>query len=163
MNRRNTARMTRVPGLQQRQSCRTISDFANNDSVRFEPQRNLEALELVKVRCGQHAQTVRRIEEKLLRVFNHQHAIAGRQNSNLFKDRICNRRLASPRSTDDEYVLSTADGFLNHFNVVQALQPCDEVFLRSPPIAWVVFPGENPLHLQIPQTALPIRLDPDRE
>src|SRR6202167_3454616 len=77
MDRRNASGMARVPGLQQRQSCRPISDFADNDPVRLKPQRNLETLELVKLRCRQHAQTVGRVEQELLGILDHQHSITG--------------------------------------------------------------------------------------
>ena len=163
MDRRNTSGMARVPGLQQRQSCRPISDFADDDPVRLEPQRNLEALELVKLRCRQHAQTVGRVEQQLLGIFDHQHAIAGCQTADLFEDGIRNSRLPRTRSTDDEHIFPGADGFLNHFNVVQPLQPSNEVFLHCPTIPRIVFLGENPLRLQIAETSLPIRLDPDGE
>src|ERR1700677_4550425 len=104
MDRRNASGMARVPGLQQRQSCHPISDFADDDPVWFKPQRNLEALELVKLRCRQHAQTVGRVEQKFLCIFDHQHPIAGCEATDLFEDGIRNSRLPSARSTDNEHI-----------------------------------------------------------
>jgi hypothetical protein len=69
--------------------------------------------------------------------------------------------LPRARSADDEHILSCPDGFLNHFNVVEALQFCDEVFLRCPTIARIILFGENPLRLQIAETSLSVRLDAD--
>ena len=121
MDRRQAPWMARVPCLKQRQSCRSISDFADDDPVRLESQRNLEALQLVKLRRRQHAQTVCRIEQKLLSVFDHQDPIAGRQCADLFEDGIRNGCLSRSCASDDEHVLSSPDGFLKHFNVVQAV------------------------------------------
>ena len=129
VQRRDAARMSGIPTLEQGKSSRSITDFADDNSVWLQPQSNFQALQLIELRRRQHAQAVGGVEQKLLRVLNYEHPVTWRQRANLFENGVRNRRLARAGSADDQYVFVGEDGLLNDFKVVKPTNRDDEVFL----------------------------------
>ena len=129
VQRRDASRMPGIPAFEKRKSGASIADLADDNPVRLQPQSNFQALQLIELRCRQHAQAVSRVKQKFLRIFDHEHPITRRQRPDLFENGVRNRRLARAGPADDKNVFVRDNSLLNHLKVIEIANSGDKVFL----------------------------------